>query len=155
MSTQIKTEAPVSPNGVASKKAPMPPDEKFWKRYSPHHEAPLSGVTSLVLHIMIPCLIAIYFFIFSKYLQEANKPIPLGVVAIGEPNAGGGGNPDGVAGGADKEAVPPETQLNNTPEPPAPVPTEPLKVPPQEQTLPKNVRIILATLNSQNGGRQP
>ena len=29
------------------KAALIPPEEKFWQRYSPHHEFPLSTVTSI------------------------------------------------------------------------------------------------------------
>lgn len=129
-------------NGKPTKKTPVPPDEKFWKRYSPHHEAPVSGVTSLTIHILIPCLIAIYFFVFGKYLQDKSKPIPLGVVAIGNPNSGGGGNPGGVEGGLDtKEVVTPEDQIKNDikPDVPTPLPIEPLMPQPRETiTLPKD-----------------
>jgi hypothetical protein len=31
----------------------VPPEESFWQHYSPHHEAPLSGVGSFALHIVI------------------------------------------------------------------------------------------------------
>ena len=27
----------------------VPPEEKFWKHYSPHHEAPVSGVSSMAV----------------------------------------------------------------------------------------------------------
>src|SRR5436190_988079 len=43
-------KAPVSDNSSArpAKKLPRtPPEERFWKRYSPHGELPLSGVGSL------------------------------------------------------------------------------------------------------------
>ena len=43
MTTQTTVEA--AKNGKATKKPLVPPDEKFWVRYSPHHEAPLSGVS--------------------------------------------------------------------------------------------------------------
>jgi len=28
----------------------LPPEERFWQHYSPHHEAPLAGVGSFTLH---------------------------------------------------------------------------------------------------------
>ncbi len=141
MATQVSTNTATAQNGKPATKPLMPPDEKFWKRYSPHHEAPVSGVSSLTLHILIPCLIAMYFFIFGKYLQEANKPLPLSVVAIGNPLSGGGGNPSGVDGGdpSTKEAAAPEQQVKNEKTEPPPPDTPALQVKPQETpTLPKN-----------------
>src|SRR5258707_1002633 len=98
--------ADVVQNGKVTKKPLVPPDEKFWKRYSPHHEAPLSGVSSLTLHILIPCVVALGLFLFKDRLDKAAKPIPLDVVAQGDPDAGGSGATTGVDGG--KEIQPPE-----------------------------------------------
>lgn len=37
---------------TATEPTTAPPDESLWKRYSPHHEAPLSGISSLALHLL-------------------------------------------------------------------------------------------------------
>ena len=31
----------------------VPPDEQFWQHYSPHYEAPISGVSSLMVHVLV------------------------------------------------------------------------------------------------------
>src|SRR3982750_431601 len=30
-----------------------PPDEKFWQRHSPHQEFPLSGVATVLIHLLV------------------------------------------------------------------------------------------------------
>lgn len=118
MATQTTVEA--AQNGKATKKPKMPPDEKFWVRYSPHHEAPLSGVSSLTLHVLIPCLVALYFAFFHKYFEKQNQPIPVTGITLGDnPNAGGGGEPNGGA-----ERPPAEAVAAVTPDTPSTPPTE-------------------------------
>jgi hypothetical protein len=43
----------------AAGKGTQPPDERFWVRYSPHHEAPLSLVASLSLHVSAVLLLVL------------------------------------------------------------------------------------------------
>jgi hypothetical protein len=42
-----------SPPGVRTATGLLPPEQRFWQRYSPHHEAPLSGASSFALHLAI------------------------------------------------------------------------------------------------------
>jgi hypothetical protein len=37
-----------------------PPDERFWRRYSRHHELPLSSVGSLTLHLLVLIVVALF-----------------------------------------------------------------------------------------------
>src|SRR5436309_1884904 len=76
----------------------MPPDQRFWKRYSPHHEFPLSAVSSLVLHVLGFFLIALVIGGFLFSIRPDDRPPEVGAIEI----AGGGGNPLGVEGGKGK-----------------------------------------------------
>jgi hypothetical protein len=77
---------------VPVKRPLLPPEEKFWKRYSPHHEFPLSSVTSISLYILGGALV----FFIGRYMMDwaldFSKPLPVDLVEIG---GGSGGSPDG------------------------------------------------------------
>jgi len=73
----------------------IPPEPKFWQRYSPHHEAPLSSVSSFFLHVSVLALFALIFWLGSR-LSDSNKSIPVDAVAV-TGLEGGGGNPSGQA----------------------------------------------------------
>jgi hypothetical protein len=76
----------------------VPPEERFWKRYSPHHEFPLSSVGSVVLHILsIGALVVIAYILTRTRGSERLEPASIDVVAVSGPlkNAGGGGKPGG------------------------------------------------------------
>jgi hypothetical protein len=93
------TAPAVSDNSTpaATKPLRVPPEETIWKRYSPHHELPLSGVSSFGLHaLVIGFLImaaALGFFGFSK--STRSLPVDPVRLALG----GGGGNPNGEGNG--------------------------------------------------------
>src|SRR3954465_5876619 len=72
----------------------VPPDEQFWKRYSPHHEAPLSGVSSVATHVVLILMILLVAWVVSKMRDEdENRSLPVDVVRVQFP--GGGGSPGG------------------------------------------------------------
>jgi len=76
----------------------VPPDERFWKRYSPHHEAPLSGVSSFALHLLlIPLLLLIGWVKTKLHDEDENRSASVDVVRI-KPG-GGGGSKSGAGGG--------------------------------------------------------
>jgi len=96
-------------------KKPLPkvPEARFWKRYSPHHEFPLSLSSSLFLHI-----VGLVILVFAGYLLALiglgqNNAIAVDAVTI----AGGGGNPDGVGNEKGAGAIPtgPEAVINERP----------------------------------------
>src|SRR5262245_32803884 len=109
-----------STNNVATleKQQPtrLPPDEKFWKRYSPHHEFPLSTVASIAVHVIIGGVIVFTGYYILKLQVKA--PLPMEPITI----AGGGGTVGGVG---------------NDPGGPLPAPVEAADKPPQEN-LPTN-----------------
>jgi len=89
---------PVLPSNPAPAEATtslVPPDEKFWQHYSPHHEFPLSSVTSVALHVLVIALLALAAWVAVKLgLDESDKAADVEAVAL-EPG-GGGGDPEGV-----------------------------------------------------------
>jgi hypothetical protein len=63
----------------------VPPEEQFWQRYSPRHEAPLAGVGSLTLHGLAAGLLALAGLL--AYLGMGRKePRPdIVVYQVGDP----------------------------------------------------------------------
>src|SRR5262245_34114773 len=74
----------------------VPPDEKFWKRYSPYHEAPLSGVSSTMLHILVIGLLLLILKL--KLDKDEMPPVNVDGVRIVPRVGGGGGTPGGGDG---------------------------------------------------------
>src|SRR6516164_5882712 len=78
----------------------VPEDERFWRRYSPHHEFPLSSAASIAVHILSIALLILGGILAAKWgFGDSDKPIPLSI--MDEP--GGGGDPAGqpeATGGA-------------------------------------------------------
>lgn len=106
---------------VTRDKELVPPEERFWKHYSPHHEFPLSATSSVVLHgLVLALLLAIGYLALRLGLADANKPLSVDAIAI----AGGGGDPDGAGEGTNTPAKtedtgdkPAKTSRPNTTEP--------------------------------------
>jgi hypothetical protein len=126
--TQPKT--PAGNNGAATqakeKKPLVPPDEKFWQKYSPHHEAPLSGASSTFLHLAVLGIIVLLGLWYNHRAAE-EKPLLLDALAAGEP-AGGGGDPNGTVDGAGKVSQKENVEENSAklPESTKPTPKETL-----------------------------
>jgi hypothetical protein len=102
------TPAPAAPKAAAP--APLaPPDEQFWIRYSPHGEAPLAGVGSGALHVLVFGLLLLWgLWLAALFFPRKDAPVPVEPVQFVE--AGGGGTPGGVGdnpGGPKKEGVDP------------------------------------------------
>lgn len=92
----MATDAPSSP---PSKPRPplVPPEERFWIRYSPHQELPLSAASSFALHILVGGLLILAAVYLSRYFKKSARPIPVEAVRLLP--GGGGGSPDGTPGG--------------------------------------------------------
>src|SRR5438128_557310 len=92
----MTTSAPVANPRVLSQPL-IPPEEKFWQRYSPHNEAPLSGVTSTVIHVLAIGLLLLIVYAHSLMkIDDASRPLPVDVMKFGagkgdRPGAGGVG----------------------------------------------------------------
>jgi hypothetical protein len=111
--------APASPTKAATAKDRlMPPDEKFWQRYSPHYEFPLSGVSSFALHLLVVGLAALLLMV--PWPGRDTAPMELDEVSW---DAGGGGGSqtgigdnrgDGASGeSADQKQPDPKTRFED------------------------------------------
>jgi hypothetical protein len=79
-----------------------PPDEKFWVRYSPHHECILSGLSSITLHALVVGLLFLSWFIFTlARTSEEYRPPRMDVVTLPAGGEPGGGTPGGPSEGVE------------------------------------------------------
>lgn len=88
---------------TAEPHSPLPPEEKFWQRYSPHHEAPVSGVTSTVLHAIALALLLLIFWVSSIVkFEDDPSPLPISVAQLAPGVGGGKGKGPGELGDDNK-----------------------------------------------------
>jgi hypothetical protein len=101
-------------------------EEPILLKYSPHHELPVSTVSSVGLHALLIGLLLIGGFILATMnSRSAGGMIPTDTVAM-EPAGGGGGNPQGVGPGPGEEVIPaPEPPEPGLPDPSDPHPIDP------------------------------
>src|SRR5436190_2723603 len=94
---------PVTSNNKAhlKKKPPVLPEERFWKRYSPHHEFPLSTVSSFVVHALGFGLLVLGAILMARF-GFRDKPIEVDTVSVG----GGGGNEFGFGNAPNTGVLP-------------------------------------------------
>src|SRR5262245_56481899 len=123
-STPNNSEAKPEKKPRTVNKALAVPDERFWIRYSPHHELPLSSVSSFGIHVVIIVLLVLVGWLAVRLgWNEKDRPLQVEAVDI---VGGGGGNPDGFGkgpgvpnAGNPKEAVP-DQPVEKGPTPEAP-----------------------------------
>src|SRR5262245_39661197 len=110
-------------------KPKAPPAERFWKRYSPHHELPLSGVGSVIIHGLMVLVPLFALFLAARFGFKDKPPESL-VVGIAGPE-GGGGLPEGSDAGTKGGTRTTEVQESSPPTKVAPPPDkqEELKAP--------------------------
>jgi len=105
--TDNKAKVPVPAAGAKKDaKQPTPPAEEFWLRYSPHHEFPLSSITSVTLHILVIVLLVLGGWLAIKLgLMSDKTGLPVDAIIL--ERGGGGGSLDGKEG-ATGDNLPPE-----------------------------------------------
>jgi hypothetical protein len=82
----------------ADRQQPVPPEEQFWQRYSPHHELPLSGASSFALHALVLGLFGLLTLsVFANWFKT-DRSLPVEPVRL-DIDSGGGGSPRGVGDG--------------------------------------------------------
>lgn len=82
-----------------------PPEERFWEKYSPHYEFPLSSVGSVAMHIAAVLLFLAALWLLSRMTFTDKTPVPVrGISLAGE---GDGSQGAGSGGGDPKEDVRP------------------------------------------------
>jgi hypothetical protein len=112
------TKSPPAP------KRQKPPDEKFWVKYSPHHEMTISSLASLAWHTLAIVLVIVVAWVVTK-----SAPEDMAIGVVGYDNPGGGGAVAGVGNGPGDgrtgSLVEAATQAELPPD--AKLPDEPLK----------------------------
>src|SRR5438552_15844246 len=65
-------------------------EPRFWTRYSPHHEFPLSAATSFFTHVLALGVIGLILTGFlGNLLGSGNRsPVPVGVITLAEGSGG-------------------------------------------------------------------
>jgi hypothetical protein len=110
-------EANNNANSRPAAKPRVPPEEQFWERYSPHHEAPLSGIGSFAMHFLIIGFLVVAGYLGWLGLGSHRSALPNDVVQI---DAGGGGRTNGQAdnpanGGGSPEVADQKPEENPSP----------------------------------------
>jgi hypothetical protein len=99
----------------------------MWKRYSPHGELPLSGASSLALHLLIFGLMLLSAWLAYAYFSHASRSLPVEAVRLdlggggGDPRASGTGPGRGQKveeAGAKTEEAPVTPEPSNDEKPP-------------------------------------
>jgi hypothetical protein len=87
----ISPPSAVSNSKIKGTASLLAPEKRFWQRYSPHHEFPLSTATSLAIYGLAGALL----FFLGRYLVNLGSdatPVPVETIDV---DAGGNGNPNG------------------------------------------------------------
>jgi hypothetical protein len=90
---------------VAEKPTLVQPEERFWKRYSPNHEFPLSSFASLTLYCLLAIIVAVVikYKLLDVFGNKETLPIePITLVGTGE----GGGGTNGSGNTPPRENIP-------------------------------------------------
>jgi hypothetical protein len=75
----------------------VPPEEQFWKRYSPHGEFPLSATGSVAVHVLVFGVLVLFaIYLAGKFFRD--RPLPIEPVRL-HVDGGGGGDKKGVGDG--------------------------------------------------------
>jgi hypothetical protein len=109
----MATETPVVNNkqSVAAPKTPQaPPAGAFWKRYSPHHELPLSLSSSFFLHVLGFVLLGGFLLTFLGLNRD--KGIEVDAIRV----SGGGGNKEGIGSNPGDGVLPSNEAITDKPQ---------------------------------------
>jgi hypothetical protein len=91
-----------------------PPEEQFWRRYSPHHEFPLSSSAATAIHIAGIVLVGL-LLLTAGIIWKENKPPEMTAVTLGDDAVPGAVGADGRDSSPQrKEAVPNPTEPKKT-----------------------------------------
>ncbi len=115
--------------------SPQLPDEKFWVKYSPHHEMTISGMASLAWHTLAVMLVVVVAWVVAGANHD-NMPIEL-VDYTGAGPGGDGGTASDPNNGPDNPPVEAVTAKQVPSD--ATMPTEPLHDIPGLQITPKDL----------------
>src|SRR5438128_10634027 len=96
---------------AVAEKPLVPPDEKFWQRYSPRHEFPLATVLSIFAHGCVIGLLGLAYFLITNRDRDFLKPPTMDAVMVDGMGDGAGG-----FGGAPGSPGEPKTELASSKE---------------------------------------
>ncbi len=84
---------------TASLDEQVPPDERFWRRYSPHGEMPISTVASVTVHGLVLGGLLLFGAYLTSVLFKSDRPLPVEPVRLdlGSPGDGKPGSEPGAA----------------------------------------------------------
>lgn len=85
----------MSTSAVRSDSPRLAPEPRFWQRYSPHHEASLSGAGSLGLHVLVVGLLTLTAYLGWLQFAPRHKVMPWSVGTFAGDGGPAGGVPDG------------------------------------------------------------
>jgi len=95
--------ASLSNAGTTAKAKRFPAEPRFWKRYSKHHEFPLSVVSSVFVHLLVGGLVILVVTgALLSLLGISRESVPVEAIEV---DAGGAGNPNGIGTGPANGAV--------------------------------------------------
>jgi hypothetical protein len=119
------------PDSASKSSTLAPPEERFWKRYSPHHEFSISSSASTAVHVIGFAVLILGAALLAR-LGFGARPVEVASIVI----AGGGGDPHGKEGPNTGTGHEPEVINSPNPEPvtKAEAPKEELKAPEKETT---------------------
>jgi hypothetical protein len=118
MTSTMSAEDTRSPHGL------LPPDEKFWKRHSPHGEAPLSLAGSVALHVLAGGVLLLFALYLASLFVRSNRSLPVEAVQVvpGKGAPGGAAGKDGPGGPGEPVPDLPGGEDRAGPDDPAPLP---------------------------------
>jgi hypothetical protein len=125
----MSTQAPVSTSVKSAKQPrelPKQPSEQFWQRYSPHHEFPISSVSSIALHIFIGSLVVVGAVWLGQAKAKDEMPLPFGMLQVGNSVDGESGNDKTVKGEQVASSLPPTPSSPRQDLKLPPLPNEPM-----------------------------
>src|SRR5262249_4868852 len=109
-----------SPKPITDTAKQQPPDERFWVKYSRHHELPISSMASLAWQVFLGMLIVVVALVIAG---NRDGGMPIETISIGGGGPGGAGNDSSAPGGLREAADGQETPKDVRPlETPADVP---------------------------------
>src|SRR5262249_50552183 len=79
------------------------PEEQFWKRYSPHHEAPLAGAGSFVVHLVVLGFLVLFAVYLGSLFFKPDRSLPVDTVRLGGGGVPGPGIEKGPGRGLDED----------------------------------------------------
>lgn len=136
MSTRSNVSPPAN-SGKRLRELPKQPAQQFWQRYSPHHEFPLSGISSIALHLGIGGLVIAGAFWMGQARAKDEMPLPFGTVQVGNSVDGESGTEETAKGEQVAEPLPPSPSLLGKDKPLPPLPMDP--IPPLVVPITKNI----------------